>query len=53
MQKRFVSKIYFIIVVYEKLGKKLEKRYLKSENITNSGKLLIWFFVVIAYGIFK
>ena len=33
-----ITVIYFILVFYEKLAKKLEKEYLKSENITNSGR---------------
>ena len=34
-----IKVIYFILVVYKKLAIKLEKEYLKSENITNSGRL--------------
>ena len=33
-----ITVIYFILVFYKKLAKKLEKEYLKSENITNSGR---------------
>ena len=39
-----ITVIYFILVVYEKLAKKLEKEYLKSENITNSGRFFSLFF---------
>ena len=39
-----ITVIYFILVVYEKLAKKLEKEYLKSENITDSGRFFSLFF---------
>ena len=48
-----ITVIYFILVVYEKQAKKLEKEYLKSENITNQEDFLVRFLVVIAYGIIK
>ena len=39
-----ITVIYFMLVVYEKLAKKLEKEYLKSENITDSGRFFSLFF---------
>ena len=45
-----ITMIYFILVVYKKLAKKLGKEYLKSEKITKFRKI---FYVVITYGILK
>ena len=48
-----ITVIHFVLVVYKKLVKKLENEYLKSKNITNSGRYFSLVFVVIAYGIIK
>ena len=45
-----ISVTYFILLVYDKLTKKLEKEYLKSENITKFSKI---FQFVFFYGIIK
>ena len=48
-----ITVIHLVLVVYKKLANKLENEYLKSKNITNSGRYFSLVFVVIAYGIIK